>query len=204
MSRSISRTLAVLTFAAAALALAGPASAQLAPSATPVEEFHDYLRSRTVGVPEYVDDGVHYDPSFDQVFASNPGQAVYAIPLDGGMRPRFLSVEARGPGIDPTAIMLDHATGTKRTRSGIDAPSGVWHWIDIPLDNITGQPVGKALPRANQAILNLRVELGAKGGEVRRVVLFYDRPTTNPTSAPFPDYPPGTVLGDLARLLPWF
>lgn len=197
--RSI-RSLAV--FAVLAVT-SGTAAAQLAPSSTPVEEFHDYLRSRTVGVPNYVDDGVHYDASGDSVTAGNPGQAVYAIPLDGGMRPRFLSVEVRGPGIDPTAIVLDHANGTKRTASGVDVTSWAWHWIDIPLDNITGAPPGKALPRASQAVLNLRIEFGAKGGEARRVVLFYDRPTTNPTSAPFPDVPPNQI-GDLVRLLFWF
>lgn len=196
------RSLALVAVSAVIVAFttAGTARAQLAPTTAPVEEFHDYLRSRTVGVPSYTDGGVRFDPSADIVTADGAGQAVYAIQLDGGMRPRFLSVEARGPGIDPTAIMLDHASGTKRTRSGLDAQSAAWHWIDIPLAEITGVAGNKALPRASQAVLNLRVEFSAKSGETRRVVLFYDRPTVNPTSVPFPDFPPGTI-GDLARLL---
>lgn len=186
------------------LVSAHTAAAQLAPSSTPVEEFHDYLRSRTIGIPTYVDDGVHYDPSYDLTRADNPGQAVFSMPLDGGMRPRVISIEVRGDGIDPTAIMLDHSNGTKRTVSGTDTPSSVWHWIDIPLGGIVGSVANATLPRPNQAILNLRVEFGAKSGEVRRVVLFYNRPTLTPTGVPFPEYPGNIGIGDIFRLLTWF
>lgn len=168
------------------------------------EPFHPYLVTVTIGVPSYVDGKVAYDPAFDWAASEGAGQAVYPIQLDGGMRPRFLSVEVAGNfgtghDVEATAIVIDHV-GTKRTASRSDpATSSAFHWVDIPIVGIIG-PNTNALPLASQAILTLRVEFAGGGARTRRVVMFYDRPVPRPISETFPDFPTGEI-GDLARLL---
>ena len=167
--------------------------------------YHDTLRTRTVGIPSFLDGAVTYDPSFDWAYSTGPGQAIYQIPLDGGMRPRFVSVEVSGiPGLSAnpvtiTAIVVDHS-GTKRTTSATDPGTGGFlHWVDLNVLTIIG-PNGNALPRASQAILTIRLEFSNTNIRARRVVMFYDRPTIPPDTEPFPDLDPNT-LGDLARIV---
>lgn len=156
-------------------------------------EYHSDLVSRTVGIPSFVGGKVSYDPTLDDTRSTGPGEVTYQIPLDGGMRPRFISVEVAGDlgsEVEATAIMLDHSDGTKRTISGNDpGAQSFYHWIDIPLADITGATSDTgSLPRKNQAILTVRVEFADAGSRTRRVVMFYDRPA--PSAVPLPPTPP--------------
>lgn len=166
----------------AVLALAASATSAIG-APDPVEEQHDYLRSRTIGIPSWIGAGADYQPSTDDTRSTTPAQAVYAMPLDGGMRPKFVSVEVASTATHPastpitvTVVVLDHSTGAKQTRSVVDVTSSSsYHWLDVAVDDLLGTG-GAQLPRASQATMTVRIEYGGGSQRTRRVVMFYDRP----------------------------